>query len=364
MNNRMPAELNGRPDAPDSNQALQDGSAPAEPAAGPVAAFSKAVQYALANRSVKKPNLLQNLGGLLLSLLFFFSLGLFRDTVSGIVILVAVLLFHETGHWVGMKAFKYRDIKMFFIPMFGAAVSGNETQPASLKKVIISLLGPVPGIFLGIGAGALYLKTRNPLLSDAAWSLLFLNTFNLMPVYPLDGGRVLDALLLSRHPYVELSVKLLTTLLLGWLAYASRDILFGFFAVMVLLSLRSTWACAHTAYRLRKENALEGIASAADIPVDRLEPIVAALVMKMPASQRTPGGVAALVEEVWLRVINRSMGITASILFMAAYLCFALLGIGSSMLFANLAHAIEQPQQAGLHQNAERPSPVPGEPVY
>lgn len=37
---------------------------------------------------------------------------------------IGVLLFHELGHYVAMRLFGYRDVRMFFVPFFGAAVSG------------------------------------------------------------------------------------------------------------------------------------------------------------------------------------------------------------------------------------------------
>jgi hypothetical protein len=52
----------------------------------------------------------------------------------GLVILVGVLLFHELGHYAGMRLFGYRDVRMFFIPFFGAAVSGKRGGVARGKR--------------------------------------------------------------------------------------------------------------------------------------------------------------------------------------------------------------------------------------
>src|SRR5262245_26006745 len=46
-------------------------------------------------------------------------------SLTNLFILVPVLLFHEAGHWVAMRAFGYRNLRMFFIPFLGAAVSGR-----------------------------------------------------------------------------------------------------------------------------------------------------------------------------------------------------------------------------------------------
>ena len=48
-------------------------------------------------------------------------------------ILVGVLLIHEAGHAIAMRAFGYREISMFFIPFFGAAVTGTEKEMPSVE---------------------------------------------------------------------------------------------------------------------------------------------------------------------------------------------------------------------------------------
>jgi hypothetical protein len=92
---------------------------------------------------------------LLLTLTLFIALGFFTISWSGLVILVLVLLIHESGHLVGMKLFRYRDVQMLFIPLLGAAVAGTETNPSGARRAIVSLLGPGPGIVIGIVLGTL-----------------------------------------------------------------------------------------------------------------------------------------------------------------------------------------------------------------
>jgi len=166
----------------------------------------------------KKRALWQHLAALVLSLVLFVSLGLFRNSISGIALPITVIFVHECGHYVGMKILRYKDVQLFFIPLFGAAVSGTETAPSGARKAMVSLLGPVPGIVIGVVTGIAYIKTGKPLLADATRTFLFLNTFNLLPFHPLDGGRFFDAVLFSRHPKLELGFKIMTTLLLGGLA--------------------------------------------------------------------------------------------------------------------------------------------------
>ena len=73
--------------------------------------------------------------------------------------LIPILLFHEFGHYVAMRVFGYQDLRMFFIPLFGAAVSGRHYNVPGWKKAIVSLAGPVPGIGLGVALGAVSAMT-------------------------------------------------------------------------------------------------------------------------------------------------------------------------------------------------------------
>src|SRR5215475_12594763 len=99
---------------------------------------------------------------------FAISLALFVWLSGALVergllpILIGVLLFHELGHFAAMKAFGYTDLKIFFIPFFGAAVSGHASGIAPWKRAVVALAGPVPGIvvavlgvWLGVGDGRL-----------------------------------------------------------------------------------------------------------------------------------------------------------------------------------------------------------------
>src|SRR2546423_417803 len=62
----------------------------------------------------------------LVSFTVFILLGILLFTPVELAWLVGVLLFHETGHFLGMRYFGYRDVQMFFIPLFGAAVRGEK----------------------------------------------------------------------------------------------------------------------------------------------------------------------------------------------------------------------------------------------
>ncbi len=179
------------------------------------------------------------------ALLLLVSLALYALTALGgqrtwvdVVLLVGVLLFHELGHWLGMRAFGYQNVRMFFIPFFGAAVSGRNTSASAWKEAVVLLLGPLPGLVLGC---LLVIIGRrlfpSPLLAEVAMLLVALNGFNLLPVAPLDGGRLFQLLVFSRHRHLENAFTVFAALVLLAGAFAAGDKILGFLGVLMLVGV-------------------------------------------------------------------------------------------------------------------------------
>lgn len=141
---------------------------------------------------------------LVISIIAFLALGAAQWDWKFTLWLIPVLLFHEAGHWVAMRIFRYRNLRMFFIPLFGAAVTGRHWNVPGWKKGIVSLAGPIPGIAMGIAAAIAALILKTPWLNELAFLLLILNGFNLLPVLPLDGGHVLHATLFCRNRWLDI----------------------------------------------------------------------------------------------------------------------------------------------------------------
>src|SRR5262245_12447829 len=154
-----------------------------------------------------------------ISLVAFAATGFFNHGPSELVLLIGVLLFHELGHYAGMRLFNYQDVRMFFIPLFGAAVAGRSRSVEGYKEAIVLLLGPLPGLVMGGLLGLAAMTSGSELLRSAAMLLLVLNGFNLLPFMPLDGGRLLHLVLFSRQHYLEALFRVLTGGLLAWLGW-------------------------------------------------------------------------------------------------------------------------------------------------
>jgi tetratricopeptide (TPR) repeat protein len=145
-----------------------------------------------------------------------------RDLVT----LLGVLFLHEAGHFLAMKAFGYRDTKMFFLPLFGAAVTGRKVDASLSEKVWVLLAGPLPGLLLGLGLMAgIHAHPAARGWESSAWMLITLNLLNLLPIYPLDGGKIAHHLVFSRYPWTDVVFKVFTVLLFGLCSFLSPSLL-------------------------------------------------------------------------------------------------------------------------------------------
>lgn len=285
-------------------------------------------------------SLSQNLTALLVSLLFFVALGLLRISWTDVAILVVVLLVHELGHLAGMRLFGYRDVRMFFIPLLGAAVAGSETEPGTVKRVIVLFLGPLPGLLLGFLCFVAYMKTGQEMYLRCGNMFLIVNVFNLLPFYPLDGARILENILFSRNARIESSFKLVATLGLFFIALKLHSVLLGIFALFVLVSLPVTKRLVSIAEQIRHEIPREEACRFDRIPDRYLARIKELLEERSHGEVRGKVLVRSCVE-IWRRVCNRPASTRATVSLLLLYLFSLTVGIGTPAAIILLARSAQ-----------------------
>ena len=165
--------------------------------------------------------------------LYYWLFGSWLQTAA----LVGTLLIHESGHFTAMKIFGYRAVNMTFIPFVGAYVSGTATNLSRRNKLIVLLAGPVPGMLLGMIFLLLHQLTAQPLWYSLSMPLLLLNGFNLLPVYPLDGGQFFQVLLFRGNRFLQLGFLYASVIVLLWLFFR-LDYSWTLLLIAVLVVLR------------------------------------------------------------------------------------------------------------------------------
>ena len=110
--------------------------------------------------------------------------------------LVALLFLHEMGHAIVMKIKGIPVGGMIFIPMLGAAVFMRQMPKNAKDEAEVGIAGPIAGaiassICLLIALQAPHVRS---IWAPLAYFGFFMNLFNLIPIVPFDGGRVVAAL--------------------------------------------------------------------------------------------------------------------------------------------------------------------------
>ena len=122
--------------------------------------------------------------------------------------LVGLLLIHEMGHVWAIKRLGYKASAPIFIPFLGALIFAPRMDDRHHEAYMAyggPLIGSIPAIAL---FGVYYMMPAGPaanVVLVASYVGIFLNLFNLIPISPLDGGRITQAVG-GYFPYVGLFV--------------------------------------------------------------------------------------------------------------------------------------------------------------
>mgnify|MGYP006145159539 FL=1 len=189
---------------------------------------------------------------ILFILVFLF---IFTDEVTFIFNLVLVLIVHEMGHYLMMKAFGYKNVRMLFIPLMGAFVQGSKEVYSQKQSILVVAAGPMPGILIGLALVILAGVYETPFMMYLGLLFLLLNIINLLPLDPLDGGQLFKLLIKTNHELFLLVFSFISSLTLigiGWFIDNWILIAFGFIMGFRVRSIQNQ-------YNLRKEMKAEDI---------------------------------------------------------------------------------------------------------
>jgi len=169
--------------------------------------------------------------------------------VATCAILLVSVLVHELGHALAMRRFGIARIGITLNGIGGVAYSLDERSPfaplSALQRVAICLNGPIAGLALALGGAWLLMQTTSLLAFNVCLTLVVINVTmnvaNLVPIWPLDGGQVMEGVAAGILPesWRNILKVVLTTLsimacgaVLGG-AYLIRDPILGFYTLFI-----------------------------------------------------------------------------------------------------------------------------------
>ncbi|WP_284641366.1 site-2 protease family protein [Paenibacillus silviterrae] len=106
---------------------------------------------------------------------------------------VILILIHELGHVFAAKRKGLPVSAPMFIPFLGALINMKRHPRDAVTEAYVAMGGPVLGTAGAVIVFGLAYYFQSPLLYSLAYVGFFLNLINLLPIHPLDGGRIATA---------------------------------------------------------------------------------------------------------------------------------------------------------------------------
>ena len=127
---------------------------------------------------------------MLLSLGLYWTLWGWRFALG----LVLSIYVHEMGHVAALRRFGIPASAPMFLPGLGAVVRMKAYPQTAREDARIGLAGPIWGLGAAVSVACAYWATGWPILAAIASVGAWINLFNLVPIWQLDGGRGFRAL--------------------------------------------------------------------------------------------------------------------------------------------------------------------------
>jgi Zn-dependent protease len=107
---------------------------------------------------------------------------------------VLSIYIHEMGHVAALKHYGIEASAPLFIPFVGALIRVKQAMPNRVEDARVGLAGPFWGLGAAVAAFGLYTLTGEGILLAIGHTAAWINLFNLMPFWQLDGGRGMRSL--------------------------------------------------------------------------------------------------------------------------------------------------------------------------
>jgi Zn-dependent protease len=160
--------------------------------------------------------------------------------------LIAVIVIHEFGHVAAFRVAGHADARFRLVPLLGGYAISNRPIDTQEQQVFITLMGPAIGIapmLLAYGltpfAAQYYPAAIAPLLTFASISGA-LNFFNLLPIWPLDGGKLTASITSVFHDRAPFYIFVTSTALIGLMAVLSQRLFLLLIVVIGVQHLMKT----------------------------------------------------------------------------------------------------------------------------
>lgn len=179
-----------------------------------------------------------------------------------LITLFGIVFIHELGHVVVAKGFGWRVSEVQLLPFGGVAVVEEAGNLPASQELWVALAGPLQNLWM-IGFAFLIKMTG---WSDPEWwdyfitANVWIGLFNLLPILPLDGGKVALSLISYRSSYLKALrwcsiVSLLLSagmVLFALISFRTSGVQLNLFMIGLYLFIVNWFSYRHVPYQFRR----------------------------------------------------------------------------------------------------------------
>lgn len=183
-------------------------------------------------------------------LIFFVAISLLTGTFTEMAIIFLIVFIHEMGHYAMARYFGWR-IRRVMLWVFGGVMETEEHGNRPIKEEMwVTLAGPLQHLFI---YAILFISLSLGWIPEVIFQkALSYNTiillFNLLPIWPLDGGKILFLYLNILYPFKQaltiiylFSLSLCVVFGVGYLLFYPFTLTFTLIMVFLFLENRLEW---------------------------------------------------------------------------------------------------------------------------
>lgn len=158
--------------------------------------------------------------------------------IAGGMALIITIVVHEFGHVAAYRVCGHQDARFRLVPLFGGVAISDRLPSTQAREFYISAMGP--GICLALMITSMVLARVSLHILPEAYPFFcyltlicgMINFFNLLPLWPLDGGQMLRGVVYAFSPGLAQYVTLAMSAALVVLGVVMQSMILVFFAMM------------------------------------------------------------------------------------------------------------------------------------
>ncbi|EMI9085558.1 MULTISPECIES: stage IV sporulation intramembrane metalloprotease SpoIVFB [Bacillus] len=177
-------------------------------------------------------------------------IGIFTARFKELLLLFCIVLIHELGHAFAAAHYNWRIKKIQLLPFGGVAELEEHGNKSLKEELVVVIAGPIQHIWMMLVGYILFEVgwLDADLYYFFMWNNIIILAFNLLPIWPLDGGKVLFNVLSYRFPYLQAHEKMMKlscvffSVILGWqLLWNSNNVMMWVLLIFLAVSLYQEW---------------------------------------------------------------------------------------------------------------------------